>query len=53
MKQPRPKGCRKLKGEKNLWRIRVGDYRIIYAIYDKVQTMDIIAIRHRREACQF
>jgi len=53
MKEPRPKDCRKLKGEKNLWRIRVGDYRIIYAIYDKVQTVDIIAIRHRREAYQF
>ena len=28
--QPRPAGCRKLVGEENLWRIRVGDYRVIY-----------------------
>ena len=49
-KEPRPKGCRKLKGEKNLWRIRVGDYRVIYAIYDERKVIDIIAIRHRRAA---
>ena len=29
---PRPPGCRKLKGYRNLWRARAGDYRIIYAI---------------------
>ncbi len=32
---PRPKGVRKIKGHPNRWRIRVGDYRIIYSIYDK------------------
>jgi mRNA interferase RelE/StbE len=31
---PRPHGCLKLKGEENAWRIRVGDYRIIYEIHD-------------------
>jgi mRNA interferase RelE/StbE len=30
----RPPGCRKLQGADNLWRIRIGDYRVIYAIYD-------------------
>ncbi len=49
-KDPRPKGCRKLHGEENLWRVRVGDYRVIYAIYDKERVVDIIAIRHRSEA---
>jgi len=48
--EPRPKGCRKLRGEKNLWRIRVGDYRVIYAVYDDREVVDIIAIRHRRDA---
>ncbi len=32
--EPRPKGCRKLTTEKHLWRIRVGDYRVIYTIDD-------------------
>jgi mRNA interferase RelE/StbE len=49
-KQPCPKGCRKLRGEKNLWRIRTGDYRVIYAFYDDRQTIDIIAVRHRSVA---
>jgi mRNA interferase RelE/StbE len=33
-KEPRLAGCRKLKREKLLWRIRIGDYRVVYAIYD-------------------
>jgi len=47
---PRPTNCRKLRGEKNLWRIRIGDYRVIYAIYDESLKVDIIAVRHRSEA---
>ena len=49
-KEPRPKGCRKLRGEKNLWRIRVGEYRVIYAIYDDKDIVDIIGVRHRSAA---
>jgi mRNA interferase RelE/StbE len=49
-KEPRPRGCRKLRGEKNLWRIRIGEYRVIYAIYDVKKVVDIIAVRHRRAA---
>ena len=48
-KEPYPRGCRKLHGEENLWRIRIGDYRVIYAIYDKKRIVDIIAVRHRSE----
>ena len=48
--EPRPSGCRKLQGEENLWRIRAGDYRVIYTLYDKDRVIDIIAIRHRSEA---
>lgn len=47
---PRPPGCRKLRGSGNLWRIRVGDYRVIYEIDDRVLSIDITAVRHRREA---
>jgi len=51
-REPRPKGCKKLATEKNLWRIRVGDYRVIYAIDDDKEAIDIIAVRHRSKAYQ-
>jgi mRNA interferase RelE/StbE len=35
---PRPPGCKKLKGGDKEWRIRVGDYRIIYVIDDAART---------------
>lgn len=49
-KGPRPPGIIKLQGSKNLWRMRVGDYRAIYNIDDDARTVDISAIRHRRDA---
>ncbi len=48
--QPRPNGCRKLRAEQNLWRIRVGDYRVIYAVYDERHVVDVITVRHRSAA---
>lgn len=48
--QPRPTGCRKLQGEENLWRIRVGSFRVIYAVYDSQMIVDIIAVCHRSDA---
>jgi len=48
--EARPKGCRKLRGEKSLWRIRVGNYRVVYAIYDDEHVVDVIAVRHRNAA---
>jgi mRNA interferase RelE/StbE len=46
---PRPVGCKKLVGEKeDLWRVRVGDYRIIYTIDDRVFIIDIRRIGHRK-----
>ena len=47
---PRPRACSKIQGQKNLWRIREGKYCIIYAVDDKKRLIDIVAIRHRREA---
>ena len=47
---PRPRGCRKLRGERNLWRIRIGEYRVVYAVYDERQLVDIISVRHRSKA---
>jgi mRNA interferase RelE/StbE len=46
---PRPAGCLKVKGEQNLWRIRVGDYRIGYEIDDAAREVTVIRIGHRRE----
>ncbi len=46
--EPRPKGCKKLKGREG-YRIRVGKYRIIYDIYDKVLLIDVLAIGHRKD----
>ena len=45
---PRPPGCKKLKG-RSAYRIRKGDYRIIYELYDDVLVVEIIAVGHRRE----
>jgi mRNA interferase RelE/StbE len=47
---PRPHGSCKLTGAKNFWRIRIGDYRVIYSIFDNEGRVDITAVRHRREA---
>ena len=50
---PRPSGCRKLQGLKNLWRIRIGDYRMIYQVFDDEMVVDIVAVRHRSRAYRF
>ena len=48
-KNPRPSGCRKLAGSKHDWRIRVGDYRVIYEIADEIRIVRVNRVRHRRE----
>ena len=45
---PRPPGCKKLKN-RDAWRIRVGDYRVIYEIHDKVLQVIVVTVGHRRE----
>jgi mRNA interferase RelE/StbE len=45
----RPPGCKKLSGGMNLWRLRVGQYRIIYKIDDMARTVDVVVVRHRRD----
>ena len=47
---PRPPGCRKLTGSDSDWRIRIGEYRVIYEIDDAGKTVRIFRVRHRREA---
>lgn len=45
---PRPADVKKLKG-RDAWRIRVGDYRVIYEIHDRVLQILVITVGHRRE----
>jgi mRNA interferase RelE/StbE len=48
-RNPRPTGCRKLAGSAHDWRIRVGDYRVVYEIADAAREVRINRVRHRRE----
>ena len=47
--EPRPHGVKKLSGEENLYRVRVGDYRIIYQVRDRELVVLVLKIGHRRE----
>lgn len=46
---PRPVGCRKITRSKNDWRIRIGDYRVVYEIDDEAKVVRVMRVRHRRE----
>jgi mRNA interferase RelE/StbE len=46
---PRSPGCVKLSGSQNEWRIRVGDWRVLYSIDDAAHGVDIAGMRHRGE----
>ncbi len=45
---PRPHGCLKVKGEE-LWRIRIGDWRVGYAINDQAKAVDVLRVNHRSQ----
>ena len=47
--EPRPAGCKKLKGGQRDWRIRVGAYRVVYTIDDEKLLVSVMLIRHRSE----
>ena len=46
--EPRPPGCEKLSGQER-YRIRQGDYRIVYAVDEAQRTVEVVRIGHRRE----
>lgn len=48
--EPRPAGCKKLSGATDLYRIRVGVYRMLYEITDRIKLVSVERIAHRREA---
>lgn len=46
---PRPAGAKKLLGGEDEWRVRTGDYRIIYQIHDRQLLILVVALGHRRD----
>ena len=50
LSNPRPEGCIKLVGSSNLWRIRIGDWRVLYEIADENSEVIIVGVRHRSRA---
>lgn len=48
--EPRPSGCVKLTGSNNEYRIRIGNYRVLYTIEDKVLLVYIFKVRNRKDA---
>jgi mRNA interferase RelE/StbE len=52
--EPRPSGVHKLKGRgEEGWRIRVGNYRVVYQIDDSLRQVTIFRVRHRRDVYRF
>lgn len=49
-RDPRPHGAKKLVGEKTAWRLRVGDYRVIYDVFDDELVVTVVRAAHRRDA---
>ena len=47
---PRPSGVVKLEGARDLWRVRVGQWRVVYRISDRDRLVDVVAVRHRSDA---
>ena len=49
---PRPSGCKKLVGSDESYRIRIGDYRVVYEVKDAKLIVLVVRVRHRKEAYQ-
>lgn len=47
---PLPPGVVKLQGSQHTYRVRIGDYRVIYDLYESVLLIEVIRVRHRKEA---
>ena len=47
--EPRPPGCTKLAGEDSVYRVRVGDYRILYEVIDARLVVHVVRVGHRRD----
>jgi mRNA interferase RelE/StbE len=47
--EPRPRGCVKMAGTTNEYRVRVGQYRVVYTVDDRTQAVTVIGVGHRRD----
>lgn len=47
--EPRPQGTRKLVGSENSYRIRVGEYRVVYTVLDNALVIEIVRVGHRSD----
>jgi mRNA interferase RelE/StbE len=47
--EPRPNGCEKLAGMRDAWRIRSGNYRIVYRVDDAAEVVTVTRVGYRRE----
>lgn len=46
--EPRPSGCKKLAGFDEAWRVRIGDYRVLYEVSDGIVLVTVFKVGHRR-----
>jgi mRNA interferase RelE/StbE len=49
-KNPFPLNCRKLTGSEQTWRIRIGNYRVIYNVFSSILVIEIVRVAHRKDA---
>ena len=47
--QPSPSGSEKLAGRPNLYRVRQGNYRVIYSVDDEARVVDVVKVGHRKD----
>ena len=47
---PRPSEGKKVRFQQGLYRVRVGEYRVLFTVNDTLRHVDIVAVRHRRDA---
>ncbi len=47
--EPRPSGCEKLAGVEGRYRVRQGQFRVVYAVNDSARTVEVVKVGHRRE----
>src|SRR5690606_22648217 len=47
--EPRPPDVEKLSGRTNVWRVRAGDYRVVYTVDDSSQSVDILRVAHWKD----
>jgi mRNA interferase RelE/StbE len=49
-RDPRPPGVKKLAGSRDDWRVRIGEHRIVYQVDDRLRTVTVMRVAHRRES---